>query len=124
MTKGERIKKRREALGITQKDLADMVQSTKQNIYKYENNIITNIPSDKVEAIASALNTTPAYIMGWEEEKKLLINGDEELTEYLDMLRNRPECRMLFSITKDATKEDVEKAVAIIEALRKTEGRD
>ena len=46
-----------------------------------------------------------------------------ELTEYLEMLRTRPECRMLFSLTKDATKEDVEKAVAIITALRSTEGK-
>ena len=48
---------------------------------------------------------------------------DNELTEYLEMLRTRPECRMLFSLTKDATKEDVEKAVAIITALRSTEGK-
>ena len=41
-----------------------------------------------------------------------------ELTEYLEVLRSRPECRMLFSLAKDATKADVEKAVAIIEALR------
>ena len=63
------------------------------------------------------------------KEKKLPSNigeqpmGDSELFDFLDMLRNRPECRMLFSVTKNATKEDVEKAVAIIEALRKTEGR-
>ena len=49
--------------------------------------------------------------------------GAMELTEYLEMLRTRPECRMLFSLTKDATKEDVEKAVAIITALRSTEGK-
>lgn len=47
----------------------------------------------------------------------------DELTEYLEMLRTRPECRMLFSLTKDATKEDVEKAVAIITVLRSTEGK-
>ena len=47
----------------------------------------------------------------------------DELTEYLEMLRTRPECRTLFSLTKDATKEDVEKAVAIITALRSTEGK-
>ena len=35
------------------------------------------------------------------------------------MLRTRPECRMLFSVAKGATKDDVESAVAIIEALRK-----
>lgn len=56
-----------------------------------------------------------------EQKEKPLINGDEELTEYLEQLRTRPEMRMLFSISKNATKEDVERAVAIIEALRKTE---
>jgi repressor LexA len=68
MTKGERIKKVRESLGISQTELAEKVSSTKQNIYKYENDIITNIPSDKIEAIAEALHTTPAYLMGWEEK--------------------------------------------------------
>ena len=48
---------------------------------------------------------------------------EDELDSYLEMLRTRPECRMLFSLTKDATKEDVERAVAVITALRgKTEG--
>ena len=44
--------------------------------------------------------------------------ADGELTELLEVLRSRSEMRMLFSVTKDATKEDVEKAVRIIEALR------
>ena len=47
----------------------------------------------------------------------------DELTEYLELLKTRPECRMLFSLAKDSSKEDVEKAVAIIEAIRRTEGR-
>lgn len=51
-----------------------------------------------------------------ENEKKPLINEDEELTEYLEELKNRPEMRMLFILTKGATKEDVERAVRIIEA--------
>lgn len=54
-----------------------------------------------------------------DETKKPLVNDDEELTEYLEILKNRPEIRMLFQLSKDATKEDVEKAVRIIEALRK-----
>lgn len=36
--------------------------------YKYENNIISNIPSDKVEAIAEVLKISPAYLMGWGDE--------------------------------------------------------
>lgn len=46
------------------------------------------------------------------------VNGNQELTEYLELLKTRPEMRMLFQISKDATKEDVEAAVRIIEALR------
>lgn len=51
-------------------------------------------------------------------EKEPLVNDDQELNEYLEVLKTRPEMRMLFQLSKDATKEDVEAAVRIIEALR------
>lgn len=69
MTKGDNIKKLREEKKITQTELANIIGTTKQNIYKYETGIITNIPSDKIEALAKALNTSPAHIMGWNEPK-------------------------------------------------------
>lgn len=56
-----------------------------------------------------------------EETGERLVNGDEELTAYLEELATRPEMRMLFSVAKGATKADVEKAVRIIEALRQQE---
>lgn len=43
----------------------------------------------------------------------------DETEEYLEMLRTRPEMKMLFNTTKNATKEELEKAVAVIEALLK-----
>ena len=46
MTIGERIKQLREEKSITQTELAVIAKTTKQNIYKYENGIITNITSD------------------------------------------------------------------------------
>ena len=42
---------------------------------------------------------------------------DAELNEYLEMLRTRPEMKMMFQLPKGATKEDVEKAVRVIEAM-------
>lgn len=66
MTIGERIKAARERKNISQIELAKLIGSSKQSVYKYENNIITNIPSNKIEAIAKALSTTPAELMGWE----------------------------------------------------------
>lgn len=67
MTIGERIKKVRENLGMSQVAFADKINVSKQTLYKYENNIITNIPSDKIEIIAKLGNVSPSYIMGWEQ---------------------------------------------------------
>lgn len=69
MTIGERIKSIRDRLHISQVDFADKLNISKQTLYKYENNIITNIPSDKIEAIAIIGNVSPAYIMGWEDSE-------------------------------------------------------
>lgn len=69
MTIGDRIKQLREARGVSQTELADAVGTTKQNIYKYENNVVTNIPSDRIERIAAYFQVSPAYLMGWEIEQ-------------------------------------------------------
>lgn len=68
MTIGERIKKVRTKLGMSQVSFADKIGVSKQTLYKYENNIITNIPSDKIESIANIGGTTPSYLMGWMDE--------------------------------------------------------
>ena len=65
MTVGERLKQLREQLGMSQVDFATKINVSKQTLYKYENNIITNIPSDKIESAARICNVSPAYIMGW-----------------------------------------------------------
>ena len=66
MTVGERIKELRMKLGMSQVDFADKINVSKQTLYKYENNIITNIPIDKIEAAAKIGNVSPGYLMGWE----------------------------------------------------------
>lgn len=70
MTIGERIRAIRQSKGISQTELAAATMISKQNLYKYETNIITNIPSDKIEAIAGYLNVSPAVIMGWSANDK------------------------------------------------------
>lgn len=113
---GLRIKSLREERGISQIELAEKIGVSKQNLYKYETGIISNIPSDKIEAIARALDVSPAEIMGW----KTYSNDaeDDELQEYLEELKTRPEMKMLFKTLKGTSKEDVEKTVKIIEALK------
>ena len=64
---GERIKQLREANSLTQEELAKRLETSKQTIYKYENQIITNIPSDKIEILAKIFKVSPVYLMGWDE---------------------------------------------------------
>lgn len=68
MTVGDRIRQARLEQDVTQQELADYIGVSKQAVYKYENNIVTNIPTDKVDAIAKRLRVSPAYLMGWEEQ--------------------------------------------------------
>jgi len=90
MTIGERIKARREQLGISQTAFADMVGEQKQTIYKYETGIVTNIPPQKVEAMANALYVAPAYLMGWESsgEDSFSSKFKERLNECMERVRS------------------------------------
>ena len=87
MTLGERIRSLRKARGMTQQELADKLHTTKQTIGKYEQGIVTNLPLSRISELAQALSTTPAYLMGWEDDKdytsnKALLKAEiENMTE-------------------------------------------
>ena len=92
--------------GASRGSLSDLKQGRKQSL-----------SSATLSKIATFFDVSVDYLLGTTDEKeKPLVNGDEEFTEYLEILKTRPEMRMLFSLTKNATKEDVEKAVRIVEA--------
>lgn len=65
MTVGERIQLSRKRMGMSQVDFAAKINVSKQTLYKYENNLITNIPSDKIEAVAN-LAMSPCIFNGLE----------------------------------------------------------
>ena len=122
---GERIKQRRLELGYTADMLAKMLNKNRATIYRYENGDIENMPIDVLEPLAKALNTTPAYLMGWKDSEQSVEQKstegyytDREAAEFAEYLRTRPGARMLFSAAKDISKEDLEKAVEYIELLK------
>lgn len=68
-TIGRKIQQRRKELGWTQEELAiKMGYKSKSTINKIELGI-NDIPQSKIKLFAEILKTTPAYLMGWEEEK-------------------------------------------------------
>lgn len=68
MTIGERIKKRRIELGLSVDDIAEKLGKGRATVYRYENGEIEKLPTTVLEPLAIVLKTTPAYLMGWEEE--------------------------------------------------------
>lgn len=122
---GERIKQRRLELGYTADALAKLLNKNRATIYRYENGDIENMPIDVLEPLAKALNTTPAYLMGWTDSQQSTDHKDTkgyytdpEAAEFAEYLRTKPGARMLFSAAKDMSKEEMEETVKYIEFLK------
>ena len=117
--------------GWSQREFAKVSGLSNTYISNLERGVNSNgsvvTPSlETYEAIARATNCTVRdlidFLDDYPKEKapqqEDLINGDPELTELLTRVRDDPHLRMLFSLTKNATASDVEKAIKIIQALR------
>lgn len=64
---GKRIKITRQQKGISAETLAEMVGVSPSTMYRYENEDISNMGVDKLQNIASALNVTASYLLGWDD---------------------------------------------------------
>lgn len=73
MTIGQRIKTRREELNMSQEELAKRIgYKSRSSINKIELDLY-ELRQTKIKSIADALDVTPSYIMGWDEER--FLNG-------------------------------------------------
>ncbi len=73
------------------------------------------------EKIAQYFGVSVEYLLGRETDAE---ENGEEVRTYLEQLKTRSEMRTLFRLAQNATKEDVEQAVKIIEALSKPHSTD
>ncbi len=80
----ENLKARRHTLGMTLEEVAKAVGTSRQTVQKYESGIIANIPSDRIEKLAEALRTTPAYLMGWTDNTDLANFQSKDLKQISD----------------------------------------
>lgn len=68
MTTGERMKQRRKEIGLSAEKIAERLGVSPATIYRYEKGDIEKVPVDIFAELAKILQTTPAYLMGWEEK--------------------------------------------------------
>jgi transcriptional regulator with XRE-family HTH domain len=81
---GERVKKRRQELRITQEELAERLGVTYQQIQRYENGV-NRLNVENIQVIANALDVPVSYFFGNSRKDK----ASEELTSYLPGDENR-----------------------------------
>ena len=81
----------REELNMSYQTLSEKVGISKSTLQRYETGYIKNMPVDKLEEIADALNISPAYLMGWEDHTPTTLaahfDGDEYTEDELDEIR-------------------------------------
>lgn len=65
----KRMRNRREELNMPYQTLSEKVGISKSTLQRYETGYIKNMPVDKLEEIANALQVSPAYLMGWDIEE-------------------------------------------------------
>lgn len=109
----QRIRELRQSRGLTLEQVADVVGVGKSTVRKWETGMIANMRRDKIASLAKALGTTPAYLMGWEDDTSLPANiipmpemkkvpligsiacgapilAEEHITEYVDIPKHIP----------------------------------
>ena len=96
MTIGGRIKEKRVEKGLSLRELAKIMGYHHSTIGKIENDLV-DLPQSRIVQFANALGTTPAYLMGWEEQQKkndaladivLRLRTDDELFDVVNAICN------------------------------------
>ena len=68
MEMSEKIKFLRARYDLTLEEVGNIVGVGKSTVRKWESGEIANMRRDKIALLAQALHTTPAYLMGWEDQ--------------------------------------------------------
>ena len=70
-TKGEKLYQTRKAKNYTRADIAKLTGINDKLLFKYEKDIITNIPLENLEKLCTIYGISPSYIVGWENPDSL-----------------------------------------------------
>lgn len=112
-----RFKELCEARGVTPTKAATDAGVNKSAVTYWRTHPESKPTGQSAEKLCAYFGITMSELYGDTPDVSQPINNDPDLTAYLEQMRTRPEMRMLFQHTKGASKEDVEKAVKIIETL-------
>jgi transcriptional regulator with XRE-family HTH domain len=114
MSIGARIKLRRKELGYTADEVADRLGKNRATIYRYESDEIENLPLTILEPLAKVLQTSPEYLMGWNNNSETLKerNKSSKVTKLITAVS------ALNIKDEDLSEEDINNITQFIEFIR------
>lgn len=80
----DKVKTRRQELGLTLEDVAKIVGVSAPTIQRYESGDIKNLRKDKIKSLSDALQVNPSYLMDWEDDS----NIKESFNYFMEMQLN------------------------------------
>lgn len=89
----DKIKYLRKKYGLTLEQVGNAVGVGKSTVRKWETGQIANMRRDKIEKLAVALHTTPAYLMGWTENEIDFSSLTQHEQLVINAYRNHPTMR-------------------------------
>lgn len=118
-TLGEKIKNKRLDLNMTQDELGEKIGVQKSAVAKYESGRVENLKRSTIIKLAQALNTSPAYLMGWEEEVSNINDVKSENLEIASIMnRDGKISDIMNEISENFSDEDKEKTLDFIKFLK------
>lgn len=83
---GRRIQDRRKELNLSVEDVARRLSKNRTTVYRYEKGDIGNLPLETLKPLAEILETTPAYLMGWDEKQEDVLSEPDLVGELVEMI--------------------------------------
>ena len=108
---GEKIKRRRKELGISQEELAETLGVTYQQVQRYENGT-NKLNVENIQAVADILSVPVSYF--FEAEKTLMIaekratysTAESKLLKYFRKIKNNSSKNAVIQVARIAAKAD------------------
>lgn len=112
-----------ERLQIKGVKVADVARATNINptLFSEWKKGKSNPKIDKLQKIADYFGVPLSYFTGGDDSENPPVYLDDETRAAVDMLRKRPEMRILFKASENATKEDILMTADILEKFKKGE---
>lgn len=124
---GKKLRLLREEKELSQKEMADHLQITRQ-AYNYYENDKRNPDYDTLRAIADYFNVSTDYLLGQQNEQESKVTDalvdDPELQAFWDTMKGRDDLQLMFKKTKELSPAAIKQIIGIIKLIEDREDEE